>query len=119
MNGAALERLRARAQAVRTRAAIRRWQYRQRDLADGVWFRLRRVLAGARAAYVISDDDARILAAEGYVTDPSGRGIVPEKQIFFVEASRLAALPSARPIPVSLGPEFLGARAVALVAFEG
>lgn len=119
MRESPIDRMRARAQAVRTRAAIRLWQYRQRDLAAGVWFRLRRVLADAKGAYAISEDDARRLVAEGYAPEPCGAELAPEKTIIFVDGPRLAALASRRPIPVALGPEFLAARAVALVPFEG
>lgn len=115
----ALQRMHERARAVRARAAIRSWEYRQRNLAAGVWYRLRRVLADARAAYVISDDDARELVAEGYRVEPCGREVSPEKSLIFVDDQRLAAISSRREIRVGLGPEFLQATAVALVAFEG
>jgi hypothetical protein len=49
VNARALERMQDRARSVRARAAVRGWQYRQRHLAAGVCFRLRRVLADARA----------------------------------------------------------------------
>lgn len=118
MGESPVDRMRARARAVRTRAAIRRWQYRQRNLAAGVWFRLRRVLADAERAYAISDEDARQLVAEGYTPEPCGTEVAPEKTIIFVDEPRLAALSSRRPIPVRLGPAFLAARAVALVPFD-
>lgn len=110
--------MRARARDVRTRAAIRRWSYRQRNLAAGVWFRLRRVLADAKAAYVISDQDARRLMAEGYAVEACGSNVTPEKTILFVDEQRLAGLESRSPIPVGLGPSFLGAGAIALVGFD-
>jgi len=110
--------LRARAQAVRTRAAVRRWSYRQRDLAAGVWFRLRRVLADAKDAYVISDDDARRLVAEGYAAEACGAEVSPEKTILFVDQRRLSMIDGRRPIPVGLGPDFMAARAIALVRFD-
>jgi hypothetical protein len=110
--------MRARAQAVRTRAAVRSWQYRQRHLASGVWFRLRRVLADARAAYVISQADAARLIAEGYRPEPCGCEIAPEKTILFVSEAQLASLNAPRPIRVGLDPEFLAATAVALVPFD-
>lgn len=115
----ALERMRDRARAVRARAAIRSWEYRQRNLAAGVWYRLRRVLAAARAAYVISNDDARHLVAEGYREEPCGCEVSPEKSLIFVDEQRLATIASRREIRVGLGPEFLQATAVALLPFEG
>jgi len=48
-----------------------------------------------------------------------GRDIAPEKTILFVDESRLHTLDSRRPIPVGLDPEFLQARVIALVAFDG
>jgi hypothetical protein len=43
---------------------IRAWAYRKRHHARGVWFRLRRLLADASHAYVISSNDADQLRAE-------------------------------------------------------
>jgi hypothetical protein len=113
-----LARLHARASAVRTRARIRSWSYRQRNLAAGAWFRLRRVLADARAAYVIPSDDARRLVAEGYKAEACGSEVSPEKTILFVDDRALATIAARRAIPVNLGPEFLAARSIALVRFD-
>jgi hypothetical protein len=110
--------MQSRARAVRTRAAIRQWHYRQRHLAGGGWFRLRRILADARAAYVIPDDEARRLLGEGYRLEEPGGDVEPGKMLLFVDESRLSAVPGRRAIPVGLGPEFLAASAVALVAFD-
>ena len=118
MASSPIERLRARARAVRTRATVRTWQYRQRNLAAGVWFRLRRVLADAVAAYVITDEDARRLQAEGYQPEPCGREVSPEKTILFVDARALATIESRQPIQVAFGPDFLAASALALVPFD-
>jgi hypothetical protein len=115
----ALERMQARARLVRTRSAIRHWEYRQRHLAAGVWFRLRRVLADASAAYAIAEEDAYRLRAEGYVSEACGAEIEPPKLLLFVDARRLDAIGSRRHIPVGLGPDFLAAPAVALVPFDG
>lgn len=118
MEEVAIERMRARVRAVRARAAIRSWQYRQRHLASGVWFRLRRVLADARDAYVITEEDAARLMAAGCRPEPCGREVAPEKTILFIGEPRLATLDKPRRIAVALGPEFLAARAVALVPFD-
>jgi hypothetical protein len=117
VNDSLLDRMRARARAVAARAVVRRWNYRQRHLAAGVWYRLRRVLADADAAYVIADEDARQLVADGYAPEPCGHDIVPAKMIFFVDPVRLSTLESRRRIRVDLGPAFLAARSVALVPF--
>ena len=118
MDDGPLDRMQARARDVRTRAAVRGWEYRQRHLAAGVWLRLRRVLAGAKAAYVISDEDAVRLLAEGHRLEVCGREVAPEKKILFVDERRLAQVESRRPIAVGLGPDFLTASAIALVAFD-
>jgi hypothetical protein len=117
-NQVALDAMHARAKAVRTRAAIRQWKYRQRNLAGGVWFQIRRVLADAREAYVISDDDARRLLAEGFKPKGVGARLAPEKTLIFVDAHRVAELDSRRRIPVRLCPDFLVASSVALVPFD-
>ena len=111
-------KMRKRACIVRTRAAIRRWKYRQRDHAAGVWFRIRRVLADAKEAYVISIGDAKRLLTEGYKEEACGAQVEPQKTIIFVDPMRLAHLQSRRRIPVRLGPDFLLAAAVALVPFD-
>jgi hypothetical protein len=113
-----LDVLSARAHAVRTRAAIRRWKYRQRNLAAGVWFHIRRTLADAKNAYVISEEDMRQLLAEGYKPEACGFRLAPEKTILFIDAARLDQVQSRRSIPVRLGPDFLLNPAIALVHFE-
>ena len=118
MDSGALERMRARAHAVRTHAQVRAWKYRQRNLAAGVWFRLRRMLADAKAAYAISDEDAGRLLAEGYEPAACGREVVPAKDVVFVDERRLDRVESRRLIPVDLGPAFLAASTIALVRFD-
>ena len=118
MARSALDRMRERARSVRTRAAVRSWSYRQRHLAAGVWFALRRMLANASAAWVISDVDARQLVAEGYRPEPCGSEVAPAKTVLFVDEPRLSRIETRRSIPVGLGPDFLAASAIALIAFE-
>ena len=117
MPSRALDRMHARVRAVKARAAVHAWQYRQRRLAAGAWFRLRRVLTRARTAFVISDADARRLVADGYRAEPCGRELSPEKTLIFVDESRLSSIANRREIPVRLGPEFFAASSVALVPF--
>ncbi len=114
MNGSFDRRLRDR----RARVLIRSWDYRQRHHARGVWYRLRRVLAEASAAFTISRDEGSQLIAEGHLPVPVGSELQPPKLIVFVEAARMARMTSARPIPVRLGPALLGADCVALTPFE-
>jgi hypothetical protein len=83
-----------------------------------VWFRLRRVLADARAAYVVSGEDARRLMDEGYRFEPCGGELAPPKTLVFVSETRLSTLASRREIAVALGADFLLAGNVALVPFD-
>lgn len=100
-----------------SRFAIRAWEYRQRNYARGVWFRLRRVLADAARAYVLTEEAAQALLAEGYRSEPVGAELEPAKIIIFAPAERIACVAAAREIPVSLQAEMLEARCVALVRF--
>ena len=97
---------------------VRSWDYRQRRHARGAWFRLRRVLADARAAYVIPWDDARTLIAEGRQAEQVGGELEPPKLIVFVDAERIARIPSVRPVPLRLGGELLAAGCLALTPFD-
>lgn len=107
-----------RVRQLRSRIVVRLWDYRQRRHARGVWFRLRRVLADASAAYVIPCDEARKLIEEGHRAEPVGGEIEPPKLIVFVHAARLAQIASARPVPVRLSGELLTAECLALTPFE-
>ena len=110
--------LEARARRARGRRALQAWEYRQRDHAKGVWPRLRRLLADAERAFEIPVETALGLVAAGVVPEAAGEALQPPKRILFVEAGDVASLAGAREIPVGLGPDFLAARAVALVRFR-
>jgi len=112
------EDLERRVREVRSRVAVRAWEYRQRHHAKGVWMRLRRILADAQAAYVIPDGEAGRLVAEGFRSEAVGRELEPPKVILFLPAERVARLTGAREIPVRLEVELLEARALALVRFS-
>jgi hypothetical protein len=112
------EVLQRRARTVRARAVVRQWEYRQRRHAKGVWDRLTRVLADASHAWEIDEALANRLIAEGFQVEPIGLEIEPPKTLIMVPSSHPD--PSgvgARPVPVSLGAEFLAARRVALRRF--
>jgi hypothetical protein len=111
------EALARRLRRHQSRLAVRAWEYRQRNYARGVWFRLRRVLAEAARAYVLSEGEAQSLLAEGYRPEPVGEELEPAKMIIFVPAERVARVPTAREVPVSLQAAMLEARCVALVRF--
>lgn len=112
----ALER---RVEALRRRVMVRSWEYRQRHHARGAWFRLRRALADAEAAFEIPPEEADRLIAEGYRCDPAGEAFEPRKVILSVPAHRLARVPGARPVPMRLGADLLQASHLALIPFGG
>ena len=106
-----------RVKVVRARARIRRWEYRQRNLAHGAWARFRTALAHAREAYAIDDATAAALLAEGSAADERGRGLEPPRTIVWITAERAAVLVDARPIALRLDAQLLAARCLALVPF--
>lgn len=107
-----------RVKQVRARARIRRWEYRQRNLAHGAWARFRAALAHARDAYAIDDATVAALIAEGFTADDRGRGLEPPRAIVWITAQRADSLTGARPIALRLDAELLAARCLALVPFE-
>lgn len=109
--------LERRIEAFRRRALVRSWEFRQRHHARGVWFRLRRALADASAAFEIPADEAERLIAEGHRIEPVGEALEPPKVIVVVPADRMARVPGARPVPVRLGADLLQARYLALTPF--
>jgi MoxR-like ATPase len=106
-----------RVKAVRARALIRRWEYRQRNLAHGAWDRFRAALAHARDAYAIDEATAAALLAEGFAADERGRGLEPPRTIVWVTAERAARLVGARSLVLRLDAELLAAQYLALVPF--
>ena len=106
-----------RVKAVHARARVRRWEYRQRNLAHGAWDRFRAALAHANEAYAIDEATAAALLAEGYASDDRGRGLEPGRTLIWVTADRAAGLSGARPIALRLDADLLAARWLALVPF--
>jgi hypothetical protein len=106
-----------RVKAVRARARVRRWEYRQRNLAHGAWARFRTALAHAREAYAIDDATAAALIAEGFTIDDRGGGLEPPRTIVWITAERAGRFTGARPIALRLDAELLAARCLALVPF--
>ena len=102
----------------RARMLVRSLDYRQRRHARGTWFRLRRLLADASAAFVIPEDEARKLVAEGHHAEPVGQELEPPKLIVVVSPARIEQIVSARPVPMRLGGELLAATCLALTPFE-
>lgn len=110
--------LERRAQTVRSRAAVRCWEYRQRRHAKGTWFRFRRVLADAERAFIVSEDAARELLAEGYACQSVGAELAPAKIIVFVPKDRSDRLADKREISVRLSAEMLAATCLVLVPWR-
>ena len=112
-----IDDLARRVRQVRSRVAVRAWEYRQRHHAKGVWLRLRRILAEAKVAYAIPESEAERLLAEGFQPEAVGRALEPPKIMLFVPAERVIRLAHAREVPVRLGVELLEAPALVLVRF--
>jgi hypothetical protein len=106
-----------RVKAVRARALVRRWEYRQRNLARGAWGRFRAALAHARDAYAIDEATAAALLGEGFAADDRGRGLEPPRFIVWITEERAIRLVDAQPLALRLDAELLAARCLALVPF--
>ena len=102
----------------RARLLARSFAYRQRHHAHGVWFRLRRALTAASAAFVIPPEEARTLMAEGHRAAPVGEELEPPKLIVFVPVDRIARIAAAQPVAVRLSADVLAAEGLALVPFD-
>ncbi len=106
-----------RLRELRSRVAMRAFEYRQRRHARGVWFRLRRLLALTREAYAVPREEGERLIAEGSRPDPVGWELAPSRLILVVPPSRAAQIPSARRLRVRLSAELLAAECLVLVLF--
>jgi len=113
------EALHERARRARERALIRAWEYRQRHYAKGVWYRFRRVLVDAAAAWIIGNADRDRLQSAGHVPLPVGRELAPPIRLFFLSEEELEAISDRRQVPARLSSELLHARNLALVAHAG
>jgi hypothetical protein len=111
------ETLQRRVRQIRGRAERRRWAYRQRDLAHGVWHRVGRALADAAEAWLVSEEDAASLVDRGVAAEACGLALEPPLRLFFVTPAQLAGLRSRRSVPVRLSAGLLSARNVALIRF--
>ena len=112
-----IEELERRARQIRSRAAIRAWEYRQRRHANGTWFRFRRVLADAAEAYQVPPAVMDELVATGVRCEPVGMELEPPRRIVFLSRERTQQLPGRQRVALQLGPALLAARDLVLVAF--
>jgi hypothetical protein len=101
---------------IRTRASIRRWRFRQRNLAAGAWDRFREALAFAKEAYAIDAATADALVAEGFATDPRGSLLEPPRRIVWITEARAATLGAPR-LALRLDEAMLSSPILALVPF--
>jgi hypothetical protein len=67
---------------------------------------------------VVSEHDLDQLRQEGFRVEPVGREVDAPKTIVIAPAQRVAALASARAMPVTLGSELLNATCLVLVPFD-
>ena len=111
------EKLHERVRALRARAAIQRWEIRQRGHAAGSWFALERLFALSRRAWILSEQDAEALVAAGYEPDPAGLTLEQPRRIFVVRPDEIPSLAGAREISLRSSAELLLAPAIALVPF--
>jgi hypothetical protein len=109
--------LHARVRQMSERALIRAWEYRQRNLSKGVWFRLRRVLTDASRAFVVTAEQANQLESMGCHPLPIGEELEPKKRIFMLHEQQLANSSAYRRVPVRLSREILDAPNLVLVSF--
>src|SRR5262245_26128011 len=112
-----MTKLERRVKAIRARALVRSWEFRQRHLAHGAWFRFREALAMAREAYSVDETTLRSLLAEGSTPDARGSGLEPPRAIVWVTAERIALIAGARRLALRLDAEMLATRWLALVPF--
>ena len=71
-----------RLRQMKARAAIRQWEARQVDHANGVWFRLQLLLARTRRALLITAEEANALRTAGFEPNPIGAQLEPAKAFF-------------------------------------
>jgi hypothetical protein len=107
-----------RIREIRARGRIRRWEYRQRNLAHGAWLRFRTALALAERAFRISPELHAALAADGAKIDDRGAGLEPPRRIVWISRAQAAELPGESALLLRLDAEMLAAEDLALVAFD-
>ena len=112
-----IEKLEARAKAVRSRAAVQAWEIRQHAHARGTWFEIERLFALTSRAWVLTEADVQTLVEMGRRPCDVGLRMQPPRQYFVIELVDLGTLAGAREIKVQLSSEIVSAPSLALVLF--
>jgi len=107
-----------RIREIRTRGRIRRWEYRQRNLAHGAWLRFRTALAHAERAFRISPELYAELVANGGRIDDRGASLEPPRHIVWITPAQTEALHDIHELTLRLDAEMLAAEHLALVPFD-
>ena len=84
--------MRKRVRLVRAQASVRRFEYRQRNLAKGTWAKLRRELALSERVFALSEEAASALEARGRSPLPVGLALHPQRRIYLISEGDLEAL---------------------------
>jgi hypothetical protein len=116
--GSAVSKSGQRIREIRVRGRIRRWEYRQRNLAHGAWLRFRTALAQAARAFRISSELYAAPAADRARVDDRGTGLEPPRRIVWISRAQAASLQEAVELALYLDAEMLATQALALVAFN-
>jgi hypothetical protein len=100
------------------RGRIRRWEYRQRNLAHGAWLRFRTALAQAERAFHITPELHADLVANGARIDARGARLEPPRQIVWISPAQANTLDGARELVLRLDADMLAAQHLALIRFD-
>jgi hypothetical protein len=106
-----------RIREIQARGRIRRWEYRQRNLAHGAWLRFRTALAHAERAFLVSPELYEQLVVSGGRIDERGTGLQPPRRIVWITPPQTATLEDARELVLRLDADMLAAEHLALVPF--
>ena len=104
-----------RIREIQARGRIRRWEYRQRNLAHGAWLRFRTALAHAERAFHVSPELYESLVASGGKVDERGAGLQPPRRIVWITSTQV--LDGAHELGLRLDADMLAAEHLALVSF--
>ena len=111
-----LEDLHRRARQARSRYLVRQREYRERDLAGGVWAKLQAELALTERAYRIDEATARALESAGRPPLEAGLHLSPELAAYVLSPAEVSGVELGNELRVGL-PELLHAGRVVLVRF--